>query len=109
MSWKDLYEHKLIAPYIPNVLQIILQPNKDNFDAKYANDIKKDLDDAAFQNSILLKEPEIQAQFADYYYDYENKANTNKYSAVIDAKDPKKDNLNITSTADVYISSIQGS
>lgn len=107
ISWDDLCEHKLIAPYIPKVkLTLSLQANADNFDAKYANDIKKDMDDAALQSIIKLKEVEVQAQFANYYYDYENRTESVRYTSKLEDKETKKEPNNVFSTADVHMSSI---
>ena len=49
---------------------LVKQGLEDNFDAKYANDSKKDMEDAVAQSSVLLRDAEVQAQFSDYYYDY---------------------------------------
>jgi hypothetical protein len=46
-----------------------MQSLEDNFDMRYTNDSKKDLDDNVKQSMLLLKEADIQAQFNDYYYD----------------------------------------
>lgn len=71
ISWQGLYEHQLTAPFIPNVeFYGIVQGKEDNFDAKYANDTKKDIDDAAFQSNVVLKDAQLKAIFAEYYYDY---------------------------------------
>ena len=43
---------------------------EDNFDSRYANDTKKDMDDVIKQAALLLRDDEVQAQFNGYYYDY---------------------------------------
>lgn len=50
-----------------------------------------------------MKEPDVQAQFADYYYDSTKEPKTDPQSK---PDDLKKDTGNIISTADVHISSI---
>jgi len=64
------------------------------------------MDDAALQNVIKLKETEVQAQFADYYYDYENQTDLVRYTSRIEEKDTKKDLNNIFSTADINVNSV---
>ena len=60
------------------------------------------MEDANLPSAILLKEPEVQAQFAGYYYDSNNAPIPeliNKHEEI------KQNNNNVISTADVHISS----
>lgn len=64
------------------------------------------MDDAALQSVVQLKEVEVQNQFADYYYDYENKVEAVRYICKAEEKEAKKE-VNVFSTADFHISSVQ--
>ena len=58
--WKDLYNHKLIAPFIP--------PNNDNFDYKYCNEVEKQgLKTRERFAEIMIKES-YKTCFKEYLY-----------------------------------------
>jgi hypothetical protein len=64
----ELLEMKIKAPFVPS--------NKDdNIDIKNISENWKDDEQVIKQHALLLKQPNIQMLFKDYYYDY-NTANT---------------------------------
>ena len=82
----------------------MMQSREDNFDAKYANDSKKDMDDAVAQSAILLRDAEVQAQFNDYYYDYTTPPAKSQLVPIADDKKvPEKKEGEQISPSDVHI------
>ena len=59
-NWKDLYEKKLIAPFIP--------PDGDNFDSKYCGNDNKLLPDVKLKYDRILKDPHYKDAFLNFTY-----------------------------------------
>ena len=58
--WKDLYNHKLISPYIP--------PNTDNFDYKYCNEVEKQGLKTRERFAEIMIKDNYKTIFNDYLY-----------------------------------------
>ena len=59
-NWKDLYEKKLEAPFIP--------PEGDNFDSKYCLNDNKLLPDVKIKYEKILKDPRYKDAFSNFTY-----------------------------------------
>ena len=68
--WKDLYEKKLPAPYIPKI--------GDNFDAKYCNQVEKLGESTKEKFENYLKDEKYKIIFKDFFYRYDKPDPTHK-------------------------------
>ena len=59
-NWKDIYEKKLEAPFIP--------PEGDNFDSKYCLNDNKLLPDVKIKYDKILKDPHYKDAFSNFTY-----------------------------------------
>jgi hypothetical protein len=66
-NWQKLYEKTIETPYVPPVRD----PEADR--KKYMNDKPDDQDDTIRQNSILLRQTSVQALFAGYFFDHQQR------------------------------------
>ena len=62
-NFTDLFDMKMRSPFIPS-------SKEDNIDIKNVSENWKDDEQVIKQNVMLLKQPNIQMLFKDYYYDY---------------------------------------